>query len=378
MKYLLVTNDFPPKQGGIQNYIYALWSRLDPNSFAVLTTLPNGPYKEFDSKQDFEVHRVRGPLLPTPGVKRLIERKAAETGANAVILDPALPLGLLGPKLTLPYLLMVHGAEATIPAKLPVLSKVLGHLVENSKGIIYGGMYVGEVLDDLARRGGYDFPPSRVVPPGCDVEYFVPSAPREREIYRDSFGVAEGDFMVLFVSRLVPRKGADTLIRAVSKMTGLHRRVRLVVVGEGRDATRLRRLADRNGVDVQFLGAVSKSKLLQLYQSADVFAMLSRDRWFGLEQEGFGIVFLEAQSTGVPVLVGKSGGSTDAVVPGSTGYLVERPKNSLAVAGYLERLCSDEQSRLEFSRRAQSWVRERFDYDSLALDLADLLESVVV
>lgn len=378
MKYLLVTNDFPPKQGGIQNYIYALWRRLDPNSFAVLTTLPNGPHKEFDSKQGFEIHRVRGPLLPTPGVKRLIERKATETGAHAVILDPALPLGLLGPKLSLPYLLMVHGAEATIPAKLPILSKVLGLLVEESKGIIYGGMYVGEVLEDLARREGYNFPPSRVIPPGCDVEYFVPPTPRERSMNRDSFGVAEDDFMVLFVSRLVPRKGADTLIKAVSEMSGIHRRVRLLVVGEGRDATRLRRLAARSGVDVQFLGAVSKSKLLQLYQSADVFAMLSRDRWFGLEQEGFGIVFLEAQSTGVPVLVGKSGGSSDAVLSGVTGYLVERPKNTLAIAGYLERLCSDEQARLEFSRRAQSWVRERFDYDTLASDLAELLESVVV
>ena len=115
MRHLLVTNDFPPKIGGIQSLLWEWWRRLPPDSFAVLTS----PYEgaaEFDAEQPFRVERTREPvLLPHPWMVRRVDQLAAEFGADLVVLDPAVPLGLIGPSLSLPYDVVLHGAEVTVP-----------------------------------------------------------------------------------------------------------------------------------------------------------------------------------------------------------------------------------------------------------------------
>ena len=144
MGSLLVTNDFPPKLGGIQSYLWELWRRLPPARFAVLTTSFSGG-RQFDGAQPFRVERTRQRvLLPTPALVARIRRAAADVGAGLVVLDPALPLGLVGPALGLPYAVVVHGAEVTVPAHLPGSRQLLRRVLS------VGTDYLGHLS---AKRG---------------------------------------------------------------------------------------------------------------------------------------------------------------------------------------------------------------------------------
>ncbi len=118
MKHLLVTNDFPPKVGGIQNYLWELWRRLPAGQATVLTT-SHPDAAAFDAEQEFEVKRAGRMLLPSPSLVRRIKAEAAASGAELVVLDPALPLGLLAGQLGLPYAVVVHGAEIAVPRGCP-------------------------------------------------------------------------------------------------------------------------------------------------------------------------------------------------------------------------------------------------------------------
>jgi phosphatidylinositol alpha-1,6-mannosyltransferase len=110
--------------------------------------------------------------------------------------------------------------------------------------------------------------------------------------------------------------------------------------------------------------------------AADVWAMCCRDRWFGLEQEGFGIVFLEAAATGVAQLAGRSGGSDEAVVDGQTGLVVDRPQDAAAVAAGLARLLDDTELRQRLGKQARIRAVTEFDYDKLARRLHEALVHV--
>ena len=134
MRHLLVTNDFPPKVGGIQTYLWELWRRLDPNAVTVLAT-PHAGAADFDAAAPFEIRRTRDPvLLPHPALIRQVNRLAAEVDADLVVLDPALPLGAIGPALDRPYGLVLHGAEITLPGRLPLSSGALGAVLRRAMG----------------------------------------------------------------------------------------------------------------------------------------------------------------------------------------------------------------------------------------------------
>lgn len=370
MKHLLVTNDFPPKLGGIQSYLWELWRRLPPSDVTVLTS-PHPESAGFDAAQPFRVERVREPvLLPHPLLARRITALADEVGAGLIILDPALPLGLLGPLLGRPYGLVLHGAEVTVPGRLPLSAAVLGRVVRGARLVVAAGGYP---LAEAERVASGPLP-AVVVPPGVDTSRFVPLTGPERRSARARFGISADAVVILGVSRLVPRKGFDTLLRAVSRL-GRHD-VEVVIAGGGRDGGRLRRIAQ--GQQVRFLGRVPDDDLPALYGSADIFAMLCRDRWFGLEQEGFGIVFLEAAAAGVPSVAGRSGGSHEAVLDGRTGLIVERPDDVDASAAALRRLIDDPNLRAELGSAARRRAVGEFDYDSLASRLGDAIDRCVV
>ena len=133
--------------------------------------------------------------------------------------------------------------------------------------------------------------------------------------------------MVLGLSRLVPRKGFDVLIEAGAALAGRHPDLQIAIAGAGRDRRRLERVAAHHGSPVRFLGRLPEADLPVAHAVADCFAMLCRDRWAGLEQEGFGIVFLEAAACGVPAVAGRSGGSAEAVLDGATGIVVDDAKD---------------------------------------------------
>jgi phosphatidyl-myo-inositol dimannoside synthase len=369
VKHLLVTNDFPPKVGGIQSLLWEWWRRLPPDSFAVLTS-PYAGTAEFDAAQPFRIERTREPvLLPHPWMVRRIDALAREVGADLVVLDPAVPLGLVGPSLQLPYDVVLHGAEVTVPGRIPGTKQALGHVLRHARHVIAAGGYPAAEADRAAGRKL----PTTIVPPGVDVERFRPLDATERFAARTRFGLASDAELIVAISRLVPRKGFDTAIRAVARLR--HRRPDLVlaIAGGGRDEQRLRRLAIDLHAPVRFLGRVSNDDLPRLYGCADVYTMLCRNRWGGLEQEGFGIVFIEAAACGVPQVAGDSGGAAEAVVDGQTGIVVRDPDDVDEVVVAFERLLDDPAGRAAMGAAARARAETEFAYDILAKRLGRAL-----
>lgn len=362
MKHLLVTNDFPPKIGGIQSLLWEWWRRLPPDSFAVLTS-PYAGAAAFDAEQPFVIERTREPvLLPHPWMVRRVNEMARRVGAELVVLDPAVPLGLVGPSLDLPYDVVLHGAEVTFPGRLPVARQSLAHVLRHARHIVAAGGYPAAEAERAAGRAL----PITVVPPGVDIHRFRPLDPAERLATRRSFGIADDAEMIVSISRLVPRKGFDTAIRAAARLHSSRPRLVLVISGSGRDEGRLRRLAAELGAPVRFLGRVSNDDLPRLYGCADVYAMLCRNRWGGLEQEGFGIVFVEAAACGVPQVAGDSGGAAEAVADGRTGIVVRHPQQVGEVAGAFEALLDDPAGCAAMGRQARIRAENEFSYDVLA------------
>ena len=369
MKHLLVTNDFPPKIGGIQSLLWEWWRRLPPESFAVLTS----PYEgaaEFDAAQPFRIERTREPvLLPHPWMARRIEAMATEVGADLVVLDPAVPLGIVGPFLSRPYDVVLHGAEVTVPGRLPVSRQVLGRVLRKARHVIAAGGYPAAEAERAAGRT-LDV---TVVPPGVDLERFVPLDSAGRAMARRRFDLSDDAEVVVAVSRLVPRKGFDVAIRAVARLAARRPNLVLVIAGAGRDRERLEKLARSESAPVRFLGRVSNDDLPLLYGCADVSVMMCRNRWAGLEQEGFGIVFVEAAACGVPAIAGASGGAAEAVADGVTGHVIADPRDVNQLVDRLDEMLSDDDRRSTMGRAARERVAAEFSYDVLARRLGDAL-----
>ncbi|HEX5095841.1 MAG TPA: glycosyltransferase family 4 protein, partial [Acidimicrobiia bacterium] len=330
MPSLLVTNDFPPKMGGIQSYLYELWRRLPSAETTVLTTPYDGA-AAFDARQGFRVERTKEKVLfPTKSLARRIDALAREVRADAIFLDPMLPLAQLGPSLTAaPYVVIAHGAEITLPGRLPLSNRLARRVLRGAAGVVAAGTYPARE----AVRAAAQALPGLIIPPGVDPQRFTPVDDETRRATRKRFGLDPEQPLVLGLSRLVPRKGFDIVIDAVRELDG----VQLAIAGSGRDRKRLERRAQGRA---HFLGRVADDDLPALYACADVFAMCCHDRWGGLEAEGFGIVFLEAAACGVPSVAGRSGGSHEAVVDGETGYVVE-PRSVPAVRDAIRQLCAD-------------------------------------
>ena len=368
-RHLLVTNDYPPKVGGIQNYLWELWRRLPPDRFCVLTR-PHPTAAAFDAGEAYPIVRSAASfLLPTPKVLREIRGLLGSTGAELVVFDPAIPVGALGPRLEVPYGVVLHGAEVTVPARLPVLSTALRRTLADAEIVISASRYAA----CEARRLCPDMAPDHYVPPGVDVERFVPLSGERRQAARRRLGVGHGETMILSVSRLVPRKGMDRLIEAVARLATGRPDLRLCIAGAGRDSGRLERLIRRTGAPARLLGRVAEEQLADLYGAADLFAMLCRRRWFGLEQEGFGIVFLEAAAAGVAQVAGESGGAAEAVEHGVGGLVVQDPGDSGAVADALAALLDDPEQRRWLGSMARRRAEEQFSYDRLAGELCRVL-----
>ena len=334
MTHLLVTNDFPPKVGGIQAYLWELWRRLDPDTFTVLTASSDPGAAAFDAEQaarGIRIERVPSRILvPTPGLVRRIRRSAQRSGADLVVLDPAFPLAVIGPHLGLPYAVLLHGAEVAIPGRLPASRSVLAHVVRESALVVSAGGYPAAEARRAVRGKG--MPPVVEIPPGVDLDRFAPLDVDARARARLDLGLPAHGPLVVSVSRLVPRKGMDVLIDAAALLTHGYPDLTVVIAGRGRDAERLAGRVAEQGAPVRLLGGVSDADLPRLVGAADVFAMLCRNRWLGLEQEGFGIVFLEAAAAGVAQVAGDSGGAGEAVEDGVTGVLVRRPTEAVHVA----------------------------------------------
>jgi phosphatidylinositol alpha-1,6-mannosyltransferase len=370
----------------------------------------------WDSEQAFQIVRTKEPvLLPNPHLLRKVRHLAAKAGAEAVVVDPALPLGLLGPRLGLPYALVLHGAEVTVPARLPVSRRLLAMTLQRASLWVSAGNYPeSEALRALEaakrwpardrgrepggrgrswRRGpaanpasGAARPPSVRIPPGVDTARFRPLPRIDRLAARARFGLPASGPLVVSVSRLVPRKGMDTLIEAASLASASIPDLSVAIAGKGRDRARLERFAHNANVPVKLLGALSQVDLPSFYACADVFALCPHSRWCGLEQEGFGMVLVEAAACGIPCVTLDSGGASEAVVDGQTGLVVRPPRAPLfgtparrrraeakVVKTALVRLVGEPELALRMGAAGRRRAEEEFSYDVLASRLAEAL-----
>ncbi|MEU1008029.1 glycosyltransferase family 4 protein [Streptomyces sp. NPDC005890] len=378
-KTLIVTNDFPPRPGGIQAFLHNMALRLDLGRLVVYaSTWKRGregaeATAAFDAEQPFTVVRDRTTmLLPTPGATRRAVGLLREHGCTSVWFGAAAPLGLMAPALRRAgaerLVATTHGHEAGW-AQLPAARQLLRRIGESTDTITYLGEYTRSriataLTPDAAGR-------MVQLPPGVDEKTFHPGSGGDE--VRARLGLTDRP-VVVCVSRLVPRKGQDTLIRALPRILAAEPDTVLLIVGGGPYEQDLRRLARETGVSgsVRFTGAVPWSELPAHYGAGDVFAMPCRTRRGGLDVEGLGIVYLEASATGLPVVAGDSGGAPDAVLEGETGWVV-RGGSAGQTAERIVTLLQDPELRRRMGARGRQWVEEKWRWDLLAEKLKALL-----
>jgi phosphatidylinositol alpha-1,6-mannosyltransferase len=371
-RHLLVTNDFPPKTGGIQVYLYELWRRLEPRRATILTASSHPDATAFDASSDLVIERVPAStlFLPTPKALRAIETAIKRQQPDLVLIDPAWPLGLLGPRLSVPYGVVLHGAEVTVPGHLPLVASSLRHVLGHARVAICAGGYPEA---EARRVGANDMPTVIQIPPGVDTSRFKPLEASRRAEVRRSLGLPEEALLVSSYSRLVPRKGMDTLIRASAQLRVDIPTLHVAIGGVGRDLHRLEKLVESTKAPVTFLGRVPDDQLGEWLGASDLMVMDCRSRWLGLEQEGFGIVFVEAAATGVAQVAGRSGGSHEAVLDGVTGTVVSDSRSVPSLMNAIRELLNDDDRRLRYGVKARAVALERFDWNTLAARLGDAL-----
>ncbi|MFJ9771565.1 glycosyltransferase family 4 protein [Kitasatospora sp. NPDC101157] len=372
---LIVTNDFPPRPGGIQAFVHNMAVRQPAGSVVVYaSTWRDGTeVRRFDAEQPFPVIRDRTKVMvPTPRVTRRAAEILRAEKCDSVWFGAAAPLGLMAPALRRAgagrLLGMTHGHEAAW-AQLPGSRQLLRRIGAGTDVLTYLGEYTrSRIAAAVGPRAA-----ARMVqlPPGVDESTFHPASGGAE--VRRRLGLADRP-VVVCVSRLVPRKGQDTLIEAMPQILADVPDAVLLVVGGGPYRADLEKLAEARGVraSVRFTGSVPWEELPAHYGAGDVFAMPCRTRRGGLDVEGLGIVYLEASATGLPVVAGDSGGAPDAVLEGETGYVV--PGGSAAAAAErIVRLLGDEELRRRMGEAGRRWVERSWRWDLLAGRLTSLL-----
>jgi phosphatidylinositol alpha-1,6-mannosyltransferase len=373
LRTLIVTNDFPPRQGGIQSFVHALATGLPRGMVTVYAPKWQGA-AEFDAQQPFPV--VRHPtslMLPVPSVTRRAAAIAREHGCEAVLFGAAAPLGLITPSLRKATSItravaLSHGHEAGWAA-LPGARALLRRIGDEVDTLTYLGEYF---RSRMARALSAEAVARMVrLAPGVDADEFRPGA--GGEAIRERLGLT-GRPVVVCVSRLVPRKGQDTLLQAWPAVSRDIGDATLLLVGDGPYRKDLERQAAQLGVSkaVRFTGSVPQAELSAYFDAGDVFAMPCRTRHAGLDVEGLGIVYLEASATGLPVIVGDSGGAPDAVLDGETGYVV--PGNDpAAVARRVTELLGNPATAKAMGEKGMAWVDREWRTELGAARLEALL-----
>jgi len=372
MRLLVITNDFPPRPGGIQQYVHNLLVRLDEAEVTVLTSRWDG-WQAFDAAQPFDV--VRAPttmLLPTPSALRQAIELTRKVKPDLVLFGAAFPLGLLAGRITaatgVPCMGFSHGVEVAMAAT-PVARALMGKVAADLRLLTaVSGWAAGKV-----ERAARDRCPVELLVSGVSVEDYNPSV--DGSGVREANGLGD-DPVCVCVSRLVPRKGQDVLIGAWPLVLAKVPSARLLIVGGGPYDKRLRELAGRTGPTggrVHFTGAVPWEALPAHYAAGDVFAMPCRTRWGGLDLEALGVVFLEAAATGLPVVAGDSGGAPETVEHGATGLVVDgrsRAEVADAVAGLL----ADPERARAWGEAGRRRIEAEFSWTAVARRFAGLLD----
>ncbi|MEU6643865.1 glycosyltransferase family 4 protein [Saccharomonospora sp. NPDC046836] len=373
---LLVTNDFPPRPGGIQSYLHALATRLPADDLVVYAPSwerESGSHQEFDAKAPFEV--VRHPtslMVPTPAVLRRAKNILRARGCDTVWFGAAAPLALLGSPLRTAgaerVVACTHGHEVGW-SMLPAARQALRRIGDTADVVTFVSNYTrGRFASAFGPMAGLEHLPS-----GVDTEVFRPDDAARAEI-RARHGLGDRPTVVC-VSRLVPRKGQDMLVLALPELRKRVPDTTLLLVGGGPYRQKLAALAEAAGVaeHVILTGSVPWEELPAHYAAGDVFAMPARTRGKGLDVEGLGIVFLEASATGLPVVAGNSGGAPETVLDEVTGHVVDG-RQLMQLVETLAALLADPVRARRMGAAGRQWVSEHWRWDILARRLVAMLD----
>jgi phosphatidylinositol alpha-1,6-mannosyltransferase len=343
-KILVVTNDFPPRRGGIESFVYSLCEGFGPDELVVYTARMPGS-DEIDGAVPYPVIRDRSRmLLPTWRVAQSVQRVARDHGCDTVVFGAAAPLGLLARGLkrntgVTRAVGLTHGHEVWW-AKVPIARHLLRRIGDDVDTLTYVSEFCRrEIAKALSPAAA-----SRMqrLSPQVDPSRFRPGL--DGAVWRRRLGLADDQPVVLSASRLVRRKGQDTLIKAWPQILRVEPEAALVIVGDGPSRRRLARLVERLGVgeSVLFVPSVAWTDMPEVHAMADVFALPCRTRLWGLEPEAFPIVFLEAIASGVPVVVGDSGGAPETVTSSDAGF-VANPRDARDIAATVVALLAREE-----------------------------------
>lgn len=366
---LVITNDFPPRKGGIQTFVDQLLSQQYAKSIVVFTSNWPGA-AEYDKALAYDVIRIKSSvLLPTPNRIRAAKRIAKQYDCDQVLFGALAPLGLMSKALKRAgiknIVALTHGHEAGW-AKIPGLRFLLKLSAKHVDQVTYLTQYTKSQIAPLLNVKTK----LTQLTPAVDSDRYQPYSENNKFELKDQYRLSSS-LVLLGLSRLMPRKGFDSVIRLMPKLRAEFPQLKFVVAGGGPDKDRLQKLAAKLEVSdsVIFLGSISFADLPKIYNLADVFVMPCRTRYGGLDVEGFGIVYLEAAASGLPVLAGNSGGAVEALVPGVTGELVT-DENLLAS---LQKLLREPKLRSDYGAAGREWVKREFTLASRGETLNRLL-----
>lgn len=369
---LLVTNDFPPRSGGIQSYLHALATRLSYGDLVVYAPAWDGA-DEFDKAQPFPV--VRHPsslMLPTPGVARRAKEILRAEACDTVWFGAAAPLALLAPTLRAAgaqrVIASTHGHEVGW-SMLPGARQALRRIGATTDVVTFVSKYTrSRFASAFGRKAALEYLPS-----GVDTDQFKPDFHARKEI-RTRYGLGDRPTVVC-VSRLWPRKGQDMLIRALPTIRQRVPDAALLLVGGGPYDDHLHALAEQLDMSshVVFAGRVPQDELPAHYVAGDAFAMPCRTHGRGLDVEGLGIVYLEASASGLPVVAGNSGGAPETVLDGATGNVVDG-RNLPAIAKSVGDLLANPTMATEMGEAGRRWVSRHWQWEDIATRLTRLLD----
>jgi len=374
---LVITNDFPPRPGGIQTFGYEIVRRFDPESVTVLTSDWEGA-AEFDAAQDFKIVRANTQtLVPSKSTLSMAREIVVAENITRVLFGAAAPLGLLAAplrKLGVTNIVGMTQGHETGWAMTPGTRQALRKIGNDTDYLTYISEYTHKKIakalsPDAAAR-------MRRIVPGVDSTEFSPDNLSSGNQLRTELGWIDRPVIVC-VSRLMARKGQDELIRALPKIHQTAPNASLIIVGDGPYRKDLERLVKKLGLEifVHLTGKVSQTELSKWYAAGDIFAMPCRTRMGGWDVEGLGIVFLEGSATGLPVIVGDSGGAVDAVIDGETGYLVDGT-NTAEIAGRIAYLFANPDIAKKMGEAGRKWVTQEWTWDQNFKKLDGLLSGL--
>lgn len=370
---LLLSEIFPPKTGGSGRWFWEIYRRL-PREQYLIAAGEDSRQAAFDVTHDLRIVRIpltwrqwgirswRG-LSDYAGVIRRLKRVVLLDHSAIIHCGRVLPEGVVSFALRwwlgLPYLCFVHGEDVTTAKDSREYTFLIRRVLRCARMLIANSHNTARILRE---EWGISPEQIRVLHPGVDTECFAPAL-RDAGIRRELGW--EDRPVVLTVGRLQKRKGHDCMIRALSVIRRTIPNVLYSIIGEGEERIELERIVREVGLEghVQFLGETDDRRLIACYQQCDLFILPNRQ--VGKDIEGFGMVLLEAQACGRPVVGGASGGTSETMNAPTTGRIIPCETPDLIAPAVID-LLSDRQRLDDMGRAARQWAVDHFDWNSLA------------